>query len=69
LSVEMETNGTLLTAETARHLKEKTKLGYVSVSLDGKDAETHDAFRRVPGAFDAALRGLGHLVNPGYKNC
>jgi SynChlorMet cassette radical SAM/SPASM protein ScmF len=69
LSLDMETNGTLLTAETARHLKEKTKLGHVSVSLDGKDAETHDAFRRVPGAFDAALRGLGHLVNAGYKNC
>jgi SynChlorMet cassette radical SAM/SPASM protein ScmF len=69
LSLDMETNGTLLTAETARHLKEKTKLMYMSVSLDGRDAETHDAFRRVPGAFDAALQGLGHLVNAGYKNC
>jgi SynChlorMet cassette radical SAM/SPASM protein ScmF len=69
LSLNMETNGTLLTAETARHLKEKTKLTFISISLDGKDAETHDAFRRVPGAFDAALQGLGHLVNAGYENC
>ncbi|MCX6841234.1 MAG: radical SAM protein [candidate division WOR-3 bacterium] len=69
LSLTMETNGTLLTAETARHLKEKTKLTFSSISLDGRDAETHDAFRRVPGAFDAALQGLDHLVNAGYKNC
>jgi SynChlorMet cassette radical SAM/SPASM protein ScmF len=69
LSLTMETNGTLLTAETARHLKEKTKLGFISISLDGKDDETHDAFRRVPGAFDAALQGLDHLVSAGYNNC
>ena len=69
LGLDMETNGTLLTAETARHLKEKTKVAFISISLDGRDAETHDAFRRVPGAFDAALRGLDHLVNAGYNNC
>ena len=69
LSLNMETNGTLLTAETARHLKEKTRVSFISISLDGPDAETHDAFRRVPGAFDAALRGLGYLVDAGYKNC
>jgi SynChlorMet cassette radical SAM/SPASM protein ScmF len=69
LSLNMETNGTLLTADAARHLKEKTKLAFISISLDGKDAETHDAFRRVPGAFDAALQGLGYLVKAGYDNC
>jgi len=30
----------------------------ISVSLDGAIAETHDRFRGVPGAFDAALRGI-----------
>ncbi|HTW92819.1 MAG TPA: radical SAM protein [bacterium] len=69
IGMDMETNGTLLTAEAARHLREKTKLAFISLSLDGRDAETHDAFRRVPGAFDAVLRGLGYLVNAGYKNC
>jgi Predicted Fe-S oxidoreductases len=61
--------GTLLTAEKARHLKEATKVSFVSVSLDGPDARSHDSFRGVPGALDAALRGLDCLVNAGYKNC
>lgn len=30
----------------------------VSVSLDGPDAASHDGFRQVSGAFDAALRGI-----------
>ncbi|MBN2005229.1 MAG: radical SAM protein [Anaerolineae bacterium] len=67
LSLTMETNGTLIDAALAKHLKEKTKLWFVSVSLDGPNAEIHDAFRRVPGAFDAATRGLKHLVDAGYK--
>jgi len=33
----------------------------VSISLDGADASTHDAFRGIPGAFDAALYGLKNL--------
>ena len=68
LDLNMETNGTLLTAELARYLKEETNLGFVSVSIDGADAETHDWFRGVPGAFDAALRGLDSLVAAGYNN-
>jgi len=68
LSLNMETNGTLMTAESARHLKEKTNVGFISVSLDGPDPESHDSFRGAAGAFDAALRGLGHLVKAGYKN-
>ena len=69
MSMDMETNGTLMTAEKARHLKEKTKVSFVSVSLDGPDARSHDSFRGVPGAFDATLRGLDCLVSAGYKNC
>ena len=69
ISMVMETNGTLLTAESARHLKEKTNVGFVSVSLDGPDAATHDAFRCKEGAFDAALNGLDCLVNAGYNTC
>ena len=68
LSLHMETNGTLLTAEVAHHLKDKTRLTFVSVSLDGADARTHDAFRGVEGAFDAALRGLSYLADAGFKN-
>jgi len=68
LNLIMETNGTLLTAEAARHLKEKTRLTFVSLSLDGADARTHDAFRGVEGAFDAALKGLSYMVDAGFKN-
>ena len=68
LGLNMETNGTLLTAEAARYLKDETNLGFVSVSIDGADAETHNAFRGVPDAFDDALRGLDFLVQAGYDN-
>lgn len=68
LSLNMETNGTLLTPETARYLKEQSKIGFISISLDGADAATHDDFRSVPGAFAAALHGLDALVAAGYRN-
>lgn len=68
LHMNMETNGTLLTAEIARYLKEKTNVTFISISLDGPDAAMHDTFRGKAGAFDGALRGLEHLVNAGYTN-
>src|SRR5512143_1047967 len=68
LNLYMETNGTLLTAEAARHLKGNTKLSFVSISLDGADAATHDAFRGVKGAFDGALNGLSYLNDAGFRN-
>lgn len=68
LNLDMETNGTLLDAGTARYLRNETRLSFVSVSLDGADAATHDGFRGVAGAFDAALRGLDALVGAGYRN-
>jgi SynChlorMet cassette radical SAM/SPASM protein ScmF len=63
----METNGTLIDAELAGYLKQKTSMWFVSVSLDGVTAETHDSFRNVPGSFDAALCGFKHLVTAGFK--
>ena len=39
----------------------------VSISLDGADAATHDAFRGIPGAFDKALRGLRNLKDLGMS--
>lgn len=68
LSLDMETNGTLMTADLARHLKDETNVSFISVSIDGADAGTHDAFRGVEGAYEAVLRGLDHLVDAGYKN-
>ena len=68
LGLNMETNGTLIDADLARYLKERTNMNFISVSLDGARPETHDRFRGVTGAWEAALRGLGHLVEAGYNN-
>jgi radical SAM protein with 4Fe4S-binding SPASM domain len=64
LPVALATNGTLITADIASRI---AGAGFrrVSVSLDGADAATHDAFRNLPGAMDAALAGIGHLKNAG----
>jgi SynChlorMet cassette radical SAM/SPASM protein ScmF len=67
LALNMETNGTLIDATLARHLKKQTTLRFVSVSIDGPDPETHDPFRGVEGSFEAAVRGFRALVEAGYR--
>ena len=57
-------NGTLITPENARRLKE-AGVDRCSISIDGADAASHDAFRGVPGAFDASMRGIGYLKEAG----
>jgi heme b synthase len=53
----MATNGTLMTEETVQKMK-TSGIQRISVSLDGPSSETHDAFRRVKGAFESSLRGI-----------
>ena len=53
----MATNGTLITEETIRAMKE-SGIQRISISLDGPNPETHDAFRKVKGAFEGSLRGI-----------
>ncbi len=62
----LATNGTLVTRVIARRI---VSAGFtrVSISLDGPDTETHDAFRRVAGAFDAAVDGFIHLKELGMS--
>jgi SynChlorMet cassette radical SAM/SPASM protein ScmF len=67
LSLTMETNGTLIDAALARHLKENTNLTFVSVSIDGPNAELHDPFRGVKGSFEAGVDGFRALVAAGYR--
>ena len=67
LKTNLETNGTLITRKLARHLKEKTSMFSVAVSLDGVSAATHDYMRNVPGSFEMARRGVDYLVDAGYK--
>ena len=66
LGIIIETNGTLVDENLARFLKEKG-IGFISVSLDGSDAATHEALRGVPGSFERALAGIGALVAAGFK--
>jgi SynChlorMet cassette radical SAM/SPASM protein ScmF len=67
VSVSIETNGTLMTSSIARHLKDKSTLHNISVSLDGASAEIHDPFRGVKGSFEKAVQGIRYLVEVGYK--
>jgi radical SAM protein with 4Fe4S-binding SPASM domain len=61
LYVSVATNGTLITREMARKLKQAS-INYVEISIDGATAATHDAFRGVPGAFDKTVAGLRNCV-------
>ena len=63
LIVALATNGTLIDAGVAQKIKD-SGIRRVSVSFDGADAPTHDIFRG-KGAFDRALRGIGHLRDVG----
>jgi 12,18-didecarboxysiroheme deacetylase len=61
----ISTNGTLITPEMARNLKE-IGLSYVGISLDGME-EINDRFRGVSGAFRSALKGIKNSQAAGIK--
>jgi heme b synthase len=62
----MATNGTLITEETIQKMK-ASGIQRISISLDGPDAETHDAFRKVSGAFESSLRGIERAKKGGLE--
>ena len=64
--VVMATNGTLFTEEIVKEMKD-SGIQRVSISLDGPDAETHDAFRKVQGCFEGSLRGIELLKKGGVE--
>jgi AdoMet-dependent heme synthase len=66
LRVALATNGTLVTKEIARKIAD-SGVRRVSISLDGANASTHDAFRGISGAFDAALGGIRNLKELGMS--
>ena len=61
----ISTNGTLITPETARRLKD-IGLSYIGISLDGMEA-INDRFRGVKGAFRSALDGIRNSQAAGIK--
>lgn len=66
LRVALATNGTLVTGDVADRIK-SSGIKRVSISLDGADATTHDSFRGIPGAFDAAIYGMKNLQKVGVS--
>jgi radical SAM protein with 4Fe4S-binding SPASM domain len=58
------TNGVLLREKEARLMREHRVLG-ASISLDSTDRAKHDGFRRLPGAWDGAVRATRVLADEG----
>lgn len=61
----LSTNGTLITAEIAKKIKEHG-IGYVGISIDGM-RKVNDEFRGVSGAFDRAIEGIRHCRTIGQR--
>ncbi|HUH65676.1 MAG TPA: heme b synthase [Syntrophales bacterium] len=66
LRMVMATNGTLVTKESAGKML-ASGIKRVSISIDGMDAKSHDAFRNVTGAFAGALKGIDILKETGVE--
>ncbi len=61
----LSTNGTLITRDVARRLKD-IGVAYVGISLDGLK-DVNDAFRGKDGAYDAAMHGIENCVAVGQR--
>ncbi|MBP7342496.1 MAG: heme b synthase [Syntrophaceae bacterium] len=66
LRMVMATNGTLVDQAVARKMI-AGGIQRVSISIDGPDAPTHDAFRQQPGAFAGALAGIEAMKAAGME--
>lgn len=55
LRVTMNSNGSLLDGAAAERIR-RSGFHSVGISVDSADPETHDAFRRMPGSFEKAVR-------------
>ncbi|MBF0618532.1 MAG: radical SAM protein [Candidatus Omnitrophica bacterium] len=65
LRTVISTNGTLITPDMARRIKDEG-FEYIGISLDGI-GKNNDRFRGKIGAFDDALNGIRNLVHVGQK--
>lgn len=64
LPVALATNGTLVDDDVAERIRD-SGVQRASISFDGADPATHDAFRGLQGSFDAAIRGFRALRKAG----
>ena len=66
LRMVMAPNGTLITEENAKRMVE-SGIKRISISIDGATKDSHDSFRGVEGAFEAALRGIQLVKQAGIE--
>lgn len=66
LMLTIETNGILCTTEIAAEIA-KSPSRFVSVSIDGADAMTHEEVRGVLGSFEKSRQAVRNLVTSGIK--
>jgi len=64
LRLVMAINGTLLNREKAERLK-NSGIKRISISLDGKDRNSHDSFRGVQGSYEAVMKASSILKDIG----
>jgi radical SAM protein with 4Fe4S-binding SPASM domain len=62
----MGSNATLITPEVAVKLAD-AGLEAIAISLDGADAETHDDFRGLEGAWEQTLQGIENIRQAGVS--
>lgn len=66
VSIDILTNGTLITDEDVSKLKKYKKLHQIQISLDGGTAEIHDLVRG-KGNFERAINGIRKLKSAGLE--
>ena len=66
IKMALSTNGTLITTEVARRIKE-SGIEYAGISLDGARAETHDRFRNSAGAFERTVAAFASCREAGLR--
>lgn len=64
-SIQLQTNGRLLSYPQVLGRLVEAGLTEVSPSLHGPDAETHDALTRAPGSFRDSVAGIRNVVDAG----
>jgi MoaA/NifB/PqqE/SkfB family radical SAM enzyme len=62
--LQMDTNGWFMDQTKALRLK-KLGIDKIQLSLDGLDAEQHDAFRKHPGSHSRAVQSIRYILDAG----
>ncbi len=66
LRMVMAPCGTLMDRDSTRKIID-SGIKRISLSIDGADADTHDGFRQVPGAFDSVLNAAALAKSEGLE--